>query len=216
MPVELKTLNTQFQYAEQNTAPYQRKIVLLQLITIIWMCAEAAVAIFAAIRAHSVALLGFGSDSTIELASALVVLWRFKRISRLSETIASRINGLLLFILAAFVLGSSILVLAGTRFRPEPSYLGIGLLIAAVIVMPWLSNQKRSLAARISSASLRADAVQSSMCGYLAWIALGGLALNAFFKLSWADPVAALLLLPIVVREGWDAIHGKYCSDCPC
>jgi divalent metal cation (Fe/Co/Zn/Cd) transporter len=216
MPVELKTLNTQFQYAEQNTAPYQRKIVLLQLITIIWMCAEAAVAIFAAIRAHSVALLGFGADSAIELASALVVLWRFKRISRLSETIASRINGLLLFILAAFVLGSSVLVLTGPRFRPEPSYLGIGLLIAAVIVMPWLSNQKRSLAARISSASVRADAVQSSMCGYLAWIALGGLALNAFFKLSWADPVAALLLLPIVVREGWDAIHGKYCSDCPC
>jgi divalent metal cation (Fe/Co/Zn/Cd) transporter len=216
MPVELKTLNTQFQYAEQNTAPYQRKIVLLQLITIIWMCAEAAVAIFAAIRAHSVALLGFGADSAIELASALVVLWHFKRVSRLSETIAARINGLLLFILAAFVLGSSVLVLTATRFRPEPSYLGIGLLIAAVIVMPWLSNQKRSLAARISSASLRADAVQSSMCGYLAWIALGGLALNAFFKLSWADPVAALLLLPIVVREGWDAIHGKHCSDCPC
>jgi divalent metal cation (Fe/Co/Zn/Cd) transporter len=216
MPVELKTLNTQFQYAEQNTAPYQRKIVLLQLITIIWMWAEAAVAIFAAIRAHSVALLGFGADSAIELASALVVLWRFKRISRLSEAIASRINGLLLFILAAIVLGSSVLVLTGPRFRPEPSYLGIGLLIAAVIVMPWLSNQKRSLAARISSASLRADAVQSSMCGYLAWIALGGLALNAFFKLSWADPVAALLLLPIVVREGWDAIHRKSCSDCAC
>ena|SRR5229473_6012107 len=89
-----------------------------------------------------------------------------------------------------------------STFSPEPSYLGIGLLVAAVIVMPWLSNQKRSLAARISSASLKADAVQSSMCGYLAWIALGGLALNAFFKLSWADPVAALLLLPIVVREG--------------
>jgi len=73
MPVELKTLNTQFQYAEQNTAPYQRKIVLLQLITIIWMCAEAAVAIFAAIRAHSVALLGFGADSAMspELQRAL-------------------------------------------------------------------------------------------------------------------------------------------------
>lgn len=180
------------------------------------MCAEAAVSLFAAVRAHSIALLGFGGDSVIELASAFVVLIRFKKISLLNETMASRITGLLLFLLAAFVFGSSVLALKNPRFRPEQSYLGIGLLIAAAIVMPWLSRQKRSLAARINSASLQADALQSSFCAYLAWIALGGLALNAAFKFSWADPAAALLLLPIVVREGWDAIQGRSCSDCTC
>ena len=189
---------------------------MLQFVTVVWMSAEAAVSIFAAVRAHSIALLGFGGDSVIELASAFVVLMRFKKISLLNETTASRITGLLLLLLAAFVFGSSVLAFTNPRFRPEQSYLGIGLLIAAAIVMPWLSRQKRSLAARINSASLQADAVQSSLCAYLAWIALGGLALNAVFKLSWADPAAALFLLPIVVREGWDAIHGRPCSDCSC
>jgi divalent metal cation (Fe/Co/Zn/Cd) transporter len=80
--------------------------------------------------------------------------------------------------------------------------------------MPWLSSQKRTLAANMNSGALKADAVQNSMCAYLAWIALGGLVLNAVFKISWADPTAALLLLPIVVREGWEAIQGKSCSDC--
>ena len=186
----------------------------LQLITILWMCAEAVIAIFAALRAHSVALLGFGGDSGIELASAFVVFLQFKRVSHIDEKRAARITGLLLFSLAAFILVNSILAFTNPRFRPEPSYLGIGLLIAAAIVMPWLSSQKRALAAKTNSGSLRADAVQSSMCAYLAWIALAGLVLNAVFKISWADPIAALLLLPLVLREGYDAMLGKSCCDC--
>lgn len=185
-----------------------------QLITIVWMCSEAAIAVFAAIRAHSVALLGFGADSGIELFSAVVVLLRFKGVSHLNEKRAARITGLLLFALAAFILGCSILAFTKPEFRPEASYLGIGLLIAAAIVMPWLSRQKRTLATATNSASLKADAVQSSMCGYLAWIALGGLVLNAVFKISWADPTAALLLLPIVAREGWESMRGK--AGCGC
>jgi divalent metal cation (Fe/Co/Zn/Cd) transporter len=98
-------------------------------------------------------------------------------------------------------------------FRPQPSYLGIVLLIAAAIFMPWLSSQKRKLAAKIRSGALKADAAQSSMCAYLAWIALGGLVVNAIFKIAWADPSAALLLLPIILREGWEAMQGKSC-DC--
>jgi divalent metal cation (Fe/Co/Zn/Cd) transporter len=178
------------------------------------MCAEAAIALFAALRAHSVALLGFGADSGIELVSAFVVFLRFKKVSHMNEKMAARIAGLLLFALAAFILGSSIVAFTNPRFRPEPSYLGIGLLIAAAIVMPWLSSQKRTLAAKTGSGALKADAVQSSMCAYLAWIALGGLLLNAVFKVSWADPSAALLLLPIVLREGWEAMQGKSCCDC--
>ena len=211
--LELKGLNTQLQSIEQSTSLYQKQIVSLQLITILWMCAEAAIAIFAALRAHSVALLGFGADSGIELVSALVVLARFKKVSRINEDRAARIAGLLLFALAAFILGSSILAFANPRFRPQPSYLGIALLIAAAIIMPWLSTQKRTLAANTNSGSLKADAVQSSMCAYLAWIALGGVVVNAVFKISWADPIAALLLLPIILREGWEAMQGKSC-DC--
>jgi len=178
------------------------------------MCVEATVALFAAIRAHSVVLLGFGADSGIELASAFVVFLHFKKASRINEKRAAQITGLLLLALAAFILASSILAFMNPHFRPEPSYSGIALLIAAAIIMPWLSSQKRKLAARTNSGALKADAVQSSLCAYLAWIALGGLVLNALFKFAWADPAAALLLLPIVIREGREAMHGKSCSDC--
>lgn len=180
------------------------------------MCVEAAFALFTALRAHSVALLGFGADSGIELASASVVFMRFRRATYINEKKAARITGILLFALAVFILGSSIVAFRNPRFRPEPSYLGIGLLVAAGLLMPWLASQKRTLAARANSASLKADAVQSSMCAYLAWIALGGLLVNAIFKIAWADPVAALLLLPIILREGLEAIQGKFCSDCAC
>jgi divalent metal cation (Fe/Co/Zn/Cd) transporter len=212
--LELNLVNTQIQYVEQSSSPYQKQIVSLQLITILWMCAEAAIALFAALRAHSVALLGFGADSGIELVSAFVVFLRFRKVSHVDEKRAARITGLLLFALAAFILGSSILAFINPGFRPQPSYLGIALLIAAAIVMPWLSSQKRTLAAKTSSNALKADAVQSSMCAYLAWIALGGLLLNAIFKVAWADPSAALLLLPIILREGWEATQGKCCGDC--
>lgn len=184
----------------------------LQIVTILWMCVEAAVAVFAAVRAQSVALLGFGLDSGIELMSAFVVLMRFKADSHLNEKSAARITGLLLFALVAFILVGSTLALTNPRFKPEPSYLGIGLLIAAALAMPWLASQKRALALKTKIGSLKADAVQSSMCAYLAWIALGGLVLNAVFKLSWADPVAALLLTPIVIKEGSEAVQGKPCN----
>src|SRR5260370_8298754 len=120
--LELKLLNTQLQYAEPSRSPYQKQIVSLQLITILWMCVEAAVAIFAALRAHSVALLGFGADSGIELGSAFVVFLRFRKIARVNEQKAARINGLLLFALAAFILGSSIPAFTNPDFRSQPTY----------------------------------------------------------------------------------------------
>ena len=214
--LESRVLNTKLQYAERSSSPYQKQIVSLQLITILWMCVEAAVALFTALRAHSVALLGFGADSGIELLSAFVVFSRFRKSAYINEKKAARITGLLLFVLAAFILGSSIAALTSPRFRPEPSYLGIGLLIAAGFFMPWLASQKRTLAAEANSGALKADAVQSSMCAYLAWIALCGLVANAIFKIWWADPAAAVLLLPIILREGWQAMRGKLCTDCAC
>jgi divalent metal cation (Fe/Co/Zn/Cd) transporter len=206
-------MSTHPQDIGQNQASYERDILLVQLMTLVWMSAEAGVAIWAAIRARSVALLGFGVDSGIELLSALIVFLRFKTKFRVKETKAARITGLLLFALAVFILSEAILSLTSLSFRPEPSYIGIALLIAAALVMPKLAARKRMLAGKTGSAALKADSVQSSMCGYLAWIALGGLCLNAVFRISWPDPIAGLLLLPIIVREGWEAMHGKPC-DC--
>jgi len=116
----------------------------------------------------------------------------------------------LLFVLAAFVALASVLTLLG-HVEARPSPIGIVVLILAAAVMPWLARQKRRLSGATGSAALRADAAESSVCGYLALIALAGLAINAIWRVSWADPVAAMVLLPLILREGWEAIKGKPC-----
>ena len=121
-------------------------------------------------------------------------------------------TGGLLFVLAAFVALASILTLLG-HVEPRPSFIGIVVLILAATVMPWLAQEKRQLSAATTSAALRADAAESAVCGYLALIALAGLAVNAIWRVSWADPVAALVLLPLILREGLEAMKGKPC--CP-
>ena len=189
-----------------------RRIQRIQAITIVWMSVEAAVALFAAWRASSPALLAFGGDSAIELFSAAVVLWRFHTTAAHghAERRAARMAGALLFALAAFVAFTSVTSLLGYS-EPKPTILGLAILVAAAVVMPWLAKQKRQLSAATGSAALRADAAESAICGYLALIALAGLAVNALWKVSWADPVAALTLLPLIVREGWEASKGKPC-----
>jgi divalent metal cation (Fe/Co/Zn/Cd) transporter len=187
-----------------------RRILHLQVFTMVWMMVEAAVSLFAAWRAHSPALLGFGGDSAIELLSAAVVFWRFCSNSNpeLAERYAARIAGALLIVLALFVAITSVLSLLGYR-QPQTSRLGIAVLLLAAVIMPWLAREKRKLAAATSSAALRADAAESALCGYLAWIALAGVLLNALWAKSWADPLAALLLIPLILREGWEALHSS-------
>lgn len=199
--------------AGQVSPPYlARRAQRLQLVTIVWMTVEAILSLAAAWRARSPALLGFGGDSAIELLSALVVFWRFRSKSEnefvRAEKIASRITGLLLFLIAGFVLITSVLAVLGYQ-QPRPSMLGIGVLIMAAVGMPILAAQKRKLAAQLSSPSLNADAAQSSLCGYLSWIAFAGLAANALFHVSWADPVAALMIVPLVAKEGWSTIRAS-------
>jgi divalent metal cation (Fe/Co/Zn/Cd) transporter len=162
--------------------------------------------------ARSSALLGFGGDSTVELLSAAVVFRRFYHPSQegKAEERAARIAGGLLFVLAGFVVLASVLALLG-HVEARPSPVGIVLLILAAIAMPWLAKQKRQLSAATASAALRADAAQSAVCGYLALIALVGLVANAIWRVSWADPIAALALLPLIVREGWEAMKGRPC-----
>jgi len=184
------------------------------MLTLAWMSVEAVVALGAAWQARSVALAAFGGDSLVEWASAAVVLGRFTLGGRLSERLAARVAGSLLLGLAALVVLACGLSLLGTH-EPQPSPVGIVLLVLAAVVMPWLARQKRILAAATSSAALKADAMESALCGYLAWIALAGLVANAWWTLPWADSVAAVALVPLIVREGWSAIReAKLCRDC--
>jgi divalent metal cation (Fe/Co/Zn/Cd) transporter len=178
------------------------------------MSAEAVVSLSAAWMAHSPALLAFGGDSAVELLSAVVVYWRFhSKWHETSERLAARITGGLLFALAVYVALIATWALLGHR-EVRPSYLGIVLLIVAAVVMPALARQKRQLSALTASAALRADAAESALCGYLSIIALAGLGANAFWGITWADPLAALCLIPLVAREGWQALKGRPCECC--
>lgn len=183
----------------------------MQAITVAWMSAEAAISIAAAWRAGSPALLAFGGDSAIELASAIVVLWRFSASSEHVERKAARIAGTLLFALAACVIVASLVALLGYS-QPKPTVLGIAILVAAAVLMPLLARVKRRLSAQTGSAALRADAAESAVCGYMALIALLGLLTNKVWHIGWADPAAALLTIPLILREGWEAVRGKPCT----
>jgi divalent metal cation (Fe/Co/Zn/Cd) transporter len=183
-----------------------RRVLRLQVFTISWMTLEAAISLGSAWKSNSPALFAFGGDSLVELLSAAVVFGRFR--FALNEARAARIAGALLFTLAGLVVLTAVLNFAGYR-EAQRSLMGGGVLLAAAVVMPWLGSRKRRLAAVTSSAALKADAAESSLCGYMAWIALSGLAVNAIWHKPWADPVAALALIPLILHEGWKAVHAS-------
>src|ERR1035441_248734 len=192
-----------------------RRIRRVQAATIAWMSVEAVVALCAAWRARSPALLAFGGDSAIELFSAVVVLWRFRASGAHAdvEKRSARIAGALLLALAAYVAITSVVSLLGYS-EPKPTFLGIAILVAAATVMPWLAKEKRRLSGATGSVALRADAAQSALCAYRSLIALAGLATNAIWHVRWADPIAALGVLPLIVWEGREAMRGKPCGCC--
>jgi divalent metal cation (Fe/Co/Zn/Cd) transporter len=161
------------------------------------MSVEAAVSLGTAWSSHSTALFAFGGDSLIELLSAAVVFWRFR--FTLDEARAARIAGALLFALAAFVVLASVLNFLGYR-EAKPSLLGIVVLVAAALVMPWLAGRKRQLAVVTSSAALKSDAAESALCGYMAWIALVGLGVNAGHDLNRSNLTDFLRAVPGVAE----------------
>ena len=195
-------------------APKPRASVLwIQGVTLAWMLVEFAVSAYAAATAHSPAMLAFGSDSLVELLSATVVLLQWIPSMSISERRARRTAGALLFVLAVAVAAIAVASLA-LRLRPTTSYAGIAITIAALIAMPVLAFLKRREARRSKNAALAADAVQSATCAYLALIALAGLAINAAFHVAWFDSVAALVAVPILVKEGRSAWQGHACGCC--
>jgi len=191
----------------------QNAIVSLQVVTLAWMSVECSVALFAAWQGRSVSLLAFGSDSLVELLSAAVVLLQFTPRFLVSQLRAARFCGSLLYGLAGVV---SVVALVGLLRRAEAdtSKLGIAITGGALLLMPLLTRKKRAVAEQTGNKALRADAVQSATCAYLAALTLAGLLLRSAFGLRWLDQVAALLAVPILIVEGRRARKGQTCSCC--
>ncbi len=182
----------------------------LEYLTIAWNSFEAVVALASGMMAGSVALIGFGLDSVIETASAFIVLWRFRGSERREQT-ARRLVGVCFLLLAGYVAIESLRTL-WMRAQPERSVPGILIAVAAIIVMPLLGRAKRRVAGELKSEALHSDSRQADFCAYLSAILLAGLLLHAAFGWWWADPVAALVMVPIIAREGVQGLRGEGCG----
>ena len=190
----------------------------LEYFTVIWNAVEGLVAVGAGVFAGSISLVGFGIDSFIEVTSGSVLLWRMSvdanvRDRERNEKRALRIVGLCFSLLAVYIgfeSGSDLWF----RRAPEQSIPGIVLACVSLVVMPLLSRSKRKVGHALNSAAMQADAKQTQFCTYLSAILLLGLVLNAVFGLWWADPAAALVMVPIIAKEGIERLQGKTCDDC--
>jgi divalent metal cation (Fe/Co/Zn/Cd) transporter len=183
-----------------------------------WNTVEGLVAVVAGIVAGSISLVGFGIDSFIEVTSGSVLLWRMFVDSDVhrreaNEKRALRIVGVCFLLLAAYISYHAILDLWSKR-APEHSIAGIMLACVSLVVMPILSRAKRKVGRALGSAAMHADARQTEFCTYLSGILLAGLLLNAILGLWWADSVAALIMVPIISKEGIEGVQGKARDDC--
>lgn len=189
----------------------------LEYFTIGYNSLEGLIAVGAGLIAGSIALVGFGFDSLIEVTSGSILLWRLHadvdeaRRERI-EAISLRLVGVLFVVLAIYVSYDSVKSLI-RREAPEESAVGIVLAAVSLVVMPLLVRAKRRVARGINSGALMADSKQTELCTYLSAILLGGLLLNALLGWWWADPVAALVMVPIIAKEGIEALRGETCCD---
>jgi divalent metal cation (Fe/Co/Zn/Cd) transporter len=187
----------------------------LEWLTIVWNSLEALVSLAAGLLAGSVSLVGFGFDSLIELTSGAALLWRMsadadeERRERVERT-SLRIVGGCFLALAAYLVVDSVKTLL-LHEAPEHSPIGIAITAAALVVMPLLARAKRTVGKRLGSAAMLADSKQSKFCVWLSAIVLAGLVLNAAFGMWWADPAAALVMVPIIAREGVEGLQAKAC-----
>jgi divalent metal cation (Fe/Co/Zn/Cd) transporter len=189
---------------------------LFQILTIGWNVAECVVAVVVGLVAGSIALVGFGLDSAIEVTSSLAAIWRLKHETdperrEIAEHRALRVIGVCFLLLAVYVGWEAVASLAERRV-PDKSVAGIVLAALSLVVMPLLAHLKRRIARALKSAALEAETRQTELCACLSAILLAGLALNAAFGWWWADPVAALLMVPIIAREGIEALRGESCA----
>lgn len=193
----------------------------LEYLTVGWNVIEGVIAVAAALAAGSVALLGFGIDSFVETISGLVLIWRLRREAtgtldeeaiEAIERRAERLVGASFFLLAAYITFDAITTLLAQE-KPEASPVGIALTALSIGVMLWLARAKRRVATALGSRALAADAEQTQACWYLSVVVLAGIGLNAALGWWWADPVAALGVVVILVREGLEAWRGDEDND---
>ena len=213
-------MNKQAIVVDVNRSELVRRGRYLEYFTIGYNSLEGLIAVSAGLLAGSIALVGFGFDSLIEVTSGAVLLWRLyadvdeARRERV-EAISLRIVGICFMALALYVIHDSAESLL-RRQTPDESLIGIVLAAVSLIVMPLLVRAKRRVARGINSGALMADSKQTELCTYLSAILLGGLLLNALFGWWWADPVAALIMVPIIAKEGIEALRGETCCDDAC
>lgn len=193
-----------------------RRARMLSWISLAWMGAEGAVAVTAGILAGSIALVAFGIDSAIEGLASIVIVWRFtggRLLSERAERRAQTLVAVQFFLLAPYVTAEAVHRLA-TREHPETSWLGIALVATSVVAMPVLGIAKRRLAVTLGSPATRGEGTQNLLCAYLAAAVLVGLLGNAVLGLWWLDPVAALVVAGVALREGVATWRGEGCGDC--
>jgi len=189
----------------------------LEYFTIAWNTVEGLVAVVAGTLAGSISLVGFGIDSFIEVTSGAVLLWRMSvdadvRKRERREKLSLRIVGVCFLALAAYVGYESVSGLV-SRKSPDHSIPGIVLACVSLVVMPLLSRAKKKVGNELGSAAMRADARQTDFCVYLSVILLLGLLLNAALGWWWADPAAGIIMVPLIAKEGVDAMKGETCCD---
>ncbi|SCL36379.1 cation diffusion facilitator family transporter [Micromonospora aurantiaca (nom. illeg.)] len=200
--------------APQRRAQLNRRSLHLAYATAGYNLLEGIVAVAAGAAASSTALLGFGLDSFVEVSSALVVIWQFRsRVPEARERLALRLIAVSFFALAAWVTVDAVRSLIGSE-QAETSPVGIAIAATSVVVMPLLVWVKRRTGRELGSATVVADSMQTMLCTYLSVIVLVGLLLNATLGWWWADPVAALVIAAVAIREGVEAWRGEQCDDC--
>jgi divalent metal cation (Fe/Co/Zn/Cd) transporter len=192
-----------------------RRGLRLEYVTLGYNVIEAVVAISSGAISSSIALIGFGVDAVIETLSGVTMLWRLNHDSHpLREVIERRAQKVIAFsfwALAAYV-GFEAVKSLWLREAPSHSWPGIALALLSITIMPLLARAKRQVGRSLGSPAMVADSKQTQLCSYLSGILLAGLCLNAFFGWWWADPVAGLVMLPIIAREGWSAWLGEGCG----
>ena len=215
-PLELPVLPAASPSAGVGEATYRRlakRARTLSWLSLAWMTVEGGVAIAAGLVASSIALIGFGLDSAIEGFASVIIVWRFtgRRIfSARAETRAQKLVAIQFFLLAPYVCIESLRSLIGGE-RPDESWVGIGLAISSVILMPLLGIAKQRLAEQLGSAATKGEGRQNMLCAYLAGALLLGLLGNALAGAWWLDPAVGLLIVAVAVKEGREAWRGEGC-----
>lgn len=200
---------------EDEHAALILQVKLISWLSLAWMTAEGAIGVTAGVMANSIALIGYGLDSTIEGVASIVIIWRFTgdRVhSDDAERRAQKVVAVTFFLLAPYILvGATHNLLTGSK--AEASWVGIGLAIISIALMPLFGRAKKRIGNRLSSSATAGEGTQNILCAYLSLAILVGLGANALFGFWWADPIVALIVAIVAIQAGVRTWHGQACDD---